>query len=100
MSDIKECKSLEEVRDQIDKVDAKILELIAQRKDYIKQAAKFKHSVEEIKTDDRIDEVLSNARHNALRLGVSPDLVTTIYKAMIDDMVEAEIAQFRNISNF
>jgi len=100
MSDIKECKSLEEVREQIDKVDAKILELIAQRKDYIKQAAKFKHSVEEIKTDDRIDEVLSNARHNALRLGVSPDLVTTIYKAMIDDMVEAEIAQFRNISNF
>ena len=100
MSDIKKCSSLEEVRAEIDKVDAMILELIAKRKDYIKQAANFKHSVEEIKTDDRIDEVLSNARHNALRLGVSPDLVTTIYKAMIDDMVEAEIAQFRNISNF
>ncbi len=100
MSDIKKCSSLEEVRQEIDKVDAMILELIAKRKDYIKQAANFKHSVEEIKTDDRIDEVLSNARHNALRLGVSPDLVTTIYQAMIDDMVEAEIAQFRNISNF
>jgi isochorismate pyruvate lyase len=100
MSDIKTCNSLEEVRAEVDKVDAEILKLIAKRKDYIKQAAKFKHSVEEIKTDDRIDEVLSNARHNALRLGVSPDLVTTIYKAMIDDMVEAEIAQFRNISNF
>jgi len=100
MSDIKKCNSLEEVRAEVDKVDAEILKLIAKRKDYIKQAAKFKHSVEEIKTDERIDEVLSNARHNALRLGVSPDLVTTIYKAMIDDMVEAEIAQFRNISNF
>ena len=100
MSDIKKCNSLEEVRAEVDRVDAEILKLIAKRKDYIKQAAKFKHSVEEIKTDERIDEVLSNARHNALRLGVSPDLVTTIYKAMIDDMVEAEIAQFRNISNF
>ena len=97
---VKKCNSLEEVRSEVDKVDAKILELIAQRKDLIKQAANFKHSVDEIKTDERIDEVLSNARHNALRLGVSPDLVTTIYKAMIDDMVEAEIAQFRNVSNF
>ena len=98
--EVKKCSSLEEVRAEVDKVDAKILELIAQRKDLIKQAANFKHSVDEIKTDERIDEVLSNARHNALRLGVSPDLVTTIYKAMIDDMVEAEIAQFRNVSNF
>ncbi len=97
---VKKCSTLEEVRAEVDKVDAKILELIAQRKDLIKQAANFKHSVEEIKTDERIEEVLSNARHNALRLGVSPDLVTTIYKAMIDDMVEAEIAQFRNVSNF
>ncbi len=98
--EVKKCSSLEEVRAEVDKVDAKILELIAKRKDLIKQAANFKHSVDEIKTDERIDEVLSNARHNALRLGVSPDLVTTIYKAMIDDMVEAEIAQFRNVSNF
>ena len=98
--EVKKCNSLEEVRAEVDKVDAKILELIAERKDLIKQAANFKHSVDEIKTDERIDEVLSNARHNALRLGVSPDLVTTIYKAMIDDMVEAEIAQFRNVSNF
>jgi len=98
--EVKKCDSLEDVRAEVDKVDAKILELIAQRKDLIKQAANFKHSVDEIKTDERIDEVLSNARHNALRLGVSPDLVTTIYKAMIDDMVEAEIAQFRNVSNF
>ncbi len=98
--EVKKCSTLEEVRREVDKVDAKILELIAQRKDLIKQAANFKHSVDEIKTDERIDEVLSNARHNALRLGVSPDLVTTIYKAMIDDMVEAEIAQFRNVSNF
>ena len=94
------CNSLKDVREQIDKVDEKILELIALRKDYVKQAANFKNSVEEIKSDERLDEVLSNVRHNALRLGVSPDLATTIYKAMIDEMVETEIAEFRNISNF
>jgi len=93
-------KSLEEVRIAIDKVDFEILSLIAKRKNIVKEAAKFKHSIDEIKSDDRIDDVISKARHNALSLGVSPELVTIIYKSMIEDMVETEIAQFQNVSNF
>ena len=97
---MKKCHSLEEVREEIDKVDDQILELIAKRKDLVKQAAKFKHSVEEIKADERIDYVIDRVRHKALVLGVSPNMVTDIYKQMIDDMVETEIAQFRNAKNF
>ena len=97
---MKKCHSLEEVREEIDKVDDQILELIAKRKDLVKQAANFKHSVEEIKADERIDHVIDRVRHKALVLGVSPNMVTDIYKQMIDDMVETEIAQFRNAKNF
>ncbi len=97
---MKKCASLEEVRDEIDKIDDQILELIAKRKDMVKQAANFKHSVEEIKADDRIDHVIDRVRHRALVLGVSPNMVTDIYRQMIEDMVETEIAQFRNAKNF
>ena len=97
---MKKCASLEEVRDEIDKIDDQILELIAKRKDMVKQAANFKHSVEEIKADDRIDHVIDKVRHKALVLGVSPNMVTDIYRQMIEDMVETEIAQFRNAKNF
>ncbi len=97
---MKKCTSLEEVRDEIDKIDDQILELIAKRKDMVKQAANFKHSVEEIKADDRIDHVIDRVRHKALVLGVSPNMVTDIYRQMIEDMVETEIAQFRNAKNF
>ncbi len=97
---MKKCASLEEVRDEIDKIDDQILELIAKRKDMVKQAANFKHSVEEIKADDRIDHVIDRVRHKALVLGVSPNMVTDIYRQMIEDMVETEIAQFRNAKNF
>ncbi len=97
---MKKCHSLEEVREEIDKVDDQILELIAKRKDLVKQAANFKHSVEEIKADERIDHVIDRVRHKALVLGVSPNMVADIYKQMIDDMVETEIAQFRNAKNF
>ncbi|MCF6200533.1 MAG: chorismate mutase [Hydrogenimonas sp.] len=97
---IKECKTLDELRKEVDKVDDKIVELIAVRNDYIKQAAKFKHTVEEIKADERIEDVLNHVRHKALTLGVSPNMVADIYKQMIDEMVETEIAEFRNKGSF
>ncbi len=98
--EIKECKTLEELRNEVDKVDEKIVELIAVRNDYIKQAAKFKHTVDEIKADERIEDVLNHVRHKALTLGVSPNMVVDIYKQMIDAMVESEIAEFRNKGSF
>ncbi len=97
---IKTCSSLEEVRDEIDKVDENIIKLIASRKNYVKQAANFKHSIDEIKADDRVNDVLNKVRHQALSLGLSPNLVSEIYQRMIDDMVETEIAQFRNTKTF
>ncbi len=98
--EIKNCNSLEEVRTEIDVVDAEILHLIAKRKEYVKQAAKFKHSVEEVKAEDRVADVVDHVRHLALTLGVNPNMVTDIYKQMIEDMVESEIAEFQNAKNF
>ncbi len=98
--EIKKCETLEELRKEVDKVDEMIVELIAVRNDYIKQAAGFKHTVDEIKTDERIDEVLNHVRHKALMLGVSPNMVADIYKKMIDEMVETEIAELRNRGAF
>ena len=91
-----ECNSLEELRGYIDRLDDQIVELIAERNSYVKQAAHFKHSVEEIKGAERMEAVMDHVRSKAMELGVSPNLVSTLYKYMIDEMVEAEIAEFRN----
>jgi len=96
---MKNCNSLEEVREEVDKIDEQILELIAKRKNLIKQAAKFKHSVEEIKTDERVEYVIDRARHLALTLGVNPNMVSEIYTTMINDMVESEISEFQNFKS-
>ena len=93
---VKECQSLEEVRNEIDKIDEEIVKLIAQRSKYVKQAAKFKESVEEIKSDDRINDVLNHVRHLAGSLGISPNLVADVFKILIDKMVEMEIEEFKN----
>ncbi len=93
---MKECHSLDEVRKEIDKIDEEIVKLISLRSKYVKQAAKFKESVEEIKSNERIDDVLNHVRHLAATLGISPNLVADIFKILIDKMVEMEIEEFKN----
>ena len=97
---LKECKRLEEVRIEIDKLDDQIVELIGARNSYIKQAAKFKNTVDEVKAPERIDEIIAKVRHKALTMGMSANLLEEIYTIMIDEMVESEIAEFRNSSVF
>lgn len=97
---MKDCSNLEELRAEIDKVDDRIVDLIAERNRYIHQASKFKKSVDEIKADERIEAVINRVRHRALTEGLSPNMMTEIYRMMIDEMVEAEIAEFRNTNTF
>lgn len=97
---MRECHSLDEVREEIDKLDDEIVKLIAKRARYIHQAVRFKNSIDEIKAKDRVDEVLQHVRHQALALNLSPNLITKLYEIIIDDMVESEIAEFRNGGNF
>jgi isochorismate pyruvate lyase len=98
--EIKKCSTLEEARSEIDTVDQEIVELIAKRNDYIKQIAHFKTSVEEVKAEERIADVISNVREQAISLDLSPNLINDLYVRMIDEMVETEIAELSNTKVF
>ena len=97
---IEKCTTLDEARGKIDAVDREIVELIAKRNDYIKQIAHFKTSVEEVKAEDRISDVISNVRAQAISLDLSPNLINDLYVRMIDEMVENEISEFKNAQRF
>lgn len=94
------CNSLEEVRTEIDKLDNKLVELISERSHLIRQAASFKNSVDEVKADDRVEFIMQKVRHKAIESGVSPNMISELFVIMIDDMVETEIAEFRNTQAF
>ena len=97
---IKTCNTLDEARIEIDIVDEKIVELVALRNSYIKQIAKFKTSIEEVKSDERIADVVSRARTKAIELDLSPNLINDMFVRMIDEMVETEIAELTNTKVF
>jgi isochorismate pyruvate lyase len=93
---VKVCNTLDEAREEIDKVDEEIVKLMALRNNYIKQIAHFKTSVEEVKAQERIEDVISRVRQQAIELDLNPNLINDLYVRMIDGMVESEIAEFRN----
>ena len=97
---MKKCNSLQEVREEIDLLDNKLVELISQRSHLIRQAAAFKNSVDEVKAEDRIEFIKQKVRHKAIELGVSPNMISELFTIMIDEMVETEIAEFRNADTF
>lgn len=97
---MKKCNSLQEIRDEIDTIDSQLVELISERSHLIRQAAGFKESVDEVKAEDRIDDIMQSVRKKAIELNVNPNMISELFKIMIDEMVETEISEFRNGGNF
>ncbi len=100
MSEVKKCNSLQEVRDEIDLLDAKLVELISQRSHLIRQAASFKNSVDEVKADDRIEDIMQRVRNLAIEKNINPNMMSELFTIMINEMVETEISEFRNSDTF
>jgi len=97
---MKKCNSLQEVRDEIDKIDMKLVDLISERSHLIRQAAAFKNSVDEVKAEDRIDDIMQRVRKRAIELNINPNMMSDLFTIMIDEMVETEISEFRNDGKF
>lgn len=92
-----ECKSLEEVRANIDRLDRTIIPLLAERGAYVLQAARFKPDVADVPAPARVEEVIRNVLKLARECGALPDVVEKTYRAMIAAFIAAEHREHRDI---
>ena len=90
-----ECKNLNEVRENIDRIDNEIIKLIAERGQYVEQAAKFKKSEDGVKDTARVEKVVAKAKEKAVLYGADPDITETIYREMISGFVNKELEKFK-----
>ena len=89
------CDSLEEVRENIDRVDREIVRLLAERGGYVVQAAGFKRSTDEVRAPKRVEEVLSRVEALSRELGASPTVTEGVYRAMISAFIDVELAEHK-----
>lgn len=94
MKPVSVCASLAEVRANIDRIDCQIVDLLAERIGYVKQAPRFKKSADEVRIEERIEEVVSNVVARARQCGACPELVERVYRELIDAHIDLESAEY------
>lgn len=85
-----QCESLAQVREQIDRLDAQIVRLLAERGGYVLAAARFKNSAAEVRAPQRVEQVIARVRALAEQQGALPEVVERVYRELIEAFTEAE----------
>ncbi len=88
------CKSLEEVRSNIDRIDDAIIKLIAERGGFVAQASKFKKNEEGVRDTSRVEKVIQKVCEKAELYGANPDMVEALYREMISRFINMEMLKF------
>ncbi len=88
-----ECKNIDEVRENIDSIDREIVRLLSERSHYVKQAARFKKTAEDVRAPKRVEEVIAKVRTLALEQRIDPDIVEKVYRTMITCFINSEMKE-------
>jgi len=83
-------RSLDEVRDNIDRPDRAIIALMAERGQFVEQAARFKTSRSDVEAPKRVAQVIAKVRGLAVEAGLEPQVAEAAYRAMIAAFIEVE----------
>jgi len=97
--EISTCNSLDDVRSNIDRIDRQIVAYLAERGGYVKQAAKFKKSKDDVRAPQRVEQVISKVVALAEELGANTDVTEQVYRAMISGFINAELAEHAALQN-
>lgn len=91
------CKSLAEVRRNIDRLDRAIVPLLCERLHFVTQAAKFKPSVAGVIVPSRVEEIVDKVRAAAAALGANPDTLERVYRGLINAFTDDEQRRWREL---
>jgi isochorismate pyruvate lyase len=86
------CKTLGEVRTNIDRLDREIVRLIAERGRYVHEAARFKANPAQVEAPQRAEAVVKKAMALAEQNGLSPKVAEATYRAMVHGFIDYEQA--------
>ncbi len=86
--------SMNDLRQDIDQLDRKIVELLSIRQGFMEQAARIKQDRDTIRDEARIEDVVSKVLHHGEKVGANTDMVEKIYRDMIEWSINYEMGVF------
>ena len=77
------CQSLSQVRTNIDRIDRELIRLMAERGQYVHEAARFKKDPATVEDPKRAEAVVQKAKALASERGLDPSIAEAAYRAMM-----------------
>ncbi len=92
-----DCTDMNQVRAEIDRLDAALVDLIAQRFGYVERAWQLKLAAkQQANVPWRNQQVIDRVRARATDRGVPPDLCEALWRQMIGWFIQYEEEKLRN----
>ncbi len=92
-----DCKDMNEVRAEIDRIDFELVRLIAERFGYVDRAWQLKTNPEEATVPWRIQQVIDRVRSHADAQGIPPALTEAMWRQMIGWFIQYEEEKLREV---
>jgi isochorismate pyruvate lyase len=90
-----DCSDMAQVREEIDRIDLALVDIIAERFAYVDRAWQLKSNPGEAFVPWRIQQVIDRVRARAKQKGLPPELTEALWRQMIGWFVQYEEEKLR-----
>jgi len=90
-----DCRDMAQVREEIDRIDLALVDIIAERFAYVDRAWQLKSNPGEAFVPWRIQQVIDRVRARAKQKGLPPELTEALWRQMIGWFVQYEEEKLR-----
>jgi isochorismate pyruvate lyase len=90
-----ECKNMQDIRTEIDRIDRQVIALLGQRFQYVQAAARFKTSEATVRAPERFQAMLQQRRCWADKEGLAPDAIEKMYSDLVNYFIAEEMRTWK-----
>lgn len=87
-------QNIDELRNDINLLDDELLSLFDKRFNLIKEAAFLKSNFDELRDNERIEEIIKRIRGKSLTIDLSEDLIENLWRYIIELSIKYETEIF------
>lgn len=88
------CRSMNEVRDEIDRLDRALVRLLSERQRYIERAAEIKSNRTSVRDEARIEDVIAKVLAEARKTGLSANIAEAVWRTLVERSIAHEFNVF------
>ena len=85
-----ECRTMDDVRREVDRIDRTLVRLIAERQSLMEAAARIKPDRESIRDPARIEDVVAKVLDAARAAGLSAQIAEPVWRTLIERCIAHE----------